>query len=207
MATRPTDRRWNDLIMKLVDLGRLGQKSGAGLVSLRQGQPHAAARSRRRAVHRRGIQRAGDRSASRSRDERDHQALPLRHDQRRREAPRAGHRPAAERHRHRLRHRLRLPCVTTAGRCTTPTGSGWRRCWPTSGASMRSTATGGNPRRCWSAWWSEGKSFADWQRIRKVLGEIDEHVQPILRLRRRHRGRRPHRTYAGQLPRHAWMSA
>jgi 3-hydroxyacyl-CoA dehydrogenase len=30
MATRPTDRRWNDLIMKLVDLGRLGQKSGSG---------------------------------------------------------------------------------------------------------------------------------------------------------------------------------
>jgi 3-hydroxyacyl-CoA dehydrogenase len=30
MATRPADRRWNDLIMKLVDMGRLGQKSGAG---------------------------------------------------------------------------------------------------------------------------------------------------------------------------------
>ena len=30
MATRATDRRWNDLIMKLVDQGRLGQKSGAG---------------------------------------------------------------------------------------------------------------------------------------------------------------------------------
>lgn len=30
MATRPTDRRWNDLIMKLCDLGRLGQKVGKG---------------------------------------------------------------------------------------------------------------------------------------------------------------------------------
>jgi len=30
MSTRPTDRRWNDLIMKLVEMGRLGQKSGAG---------------------------------------------------------------------------------------------------------------------------------------------------------------------------------
>jgi len=30
MATRATDRRWNDLIMKLVEQGRLGQKSGAG---------------------------------------------------------------------------------------------------------------------------------------------------------------------------------
>jgi 3-hydroxyacyl-CoA dehydrogenase len=30
IATRATDRRWNDLIMKLVDQGRLGQKSGAG---------------------------------------------------------------------------------------------------------------------------------------------------------------------------------
>lgn len=30
MATRPSDRRWNDLIMKLCDLGRLGQKSGKG---------------------------------------------------------------------------------------------------------------------------------------------------------------------------------
>ncbi len=30
MATRPTDRRWNDLILKLCDLGRLGQKTGKG---------------------------------------------------------------------------------------------------------------------------------------------------------------------------------
>jgi 3-hydroxyacyl-CoA dehydrogenase len=30
MATRPTDRRWNDLILKLVEQGRLGQKSGTG---------------------------------------------------------------------------------------------------------------------------------------------------------------------------------
>jgi 3-hydroxyacyl-CoA dehydrogenase len=30
MATRPTDRRWNDLILKLVEMGRLGQKSGKG---------------------------------------------------------------------------------------------------------------------------------------------------------------------------------
>lgn len=30
IATRPTDRRWNDLILKLCDLGRLGQKSGKG---------------------------------------------------------------------------------------------------------------------------------------------------------------------------------
>jgi 3-hydroxyacyl-CoA dehydrogenase len=30
MATRPTDRRWNDLILKLCDLGRFGQKNGKG---------------------------------------------------------------------------------------------------------------------------------------------------------------------------------
>ncbi|HKR42356.1 MAG TPA: 3-hydroxyacyl-CoA dehydrogenase NAD-binding domain-containing protein, partial [Paraburkholderia sp.] len=30
MATRANDRRWNDLIMKLVEMGRLGQKSGKG---------------------------------------------------------------------------------------------------------------------------------------------------------------------------------
>jgi len=30
MATRPTDRRWNDLILKLCYLGRFGQKSGKG---------------------------------------------------------------------------------------------------------------------------------------------------------------------------------
>jgi 3-hydroxyacyl-CoA dehydrogenase len=30
MATRPTDRRWNDIILKLVEMGRLGQKSGQG---------------------------------------------------------------------------------------------------------------------------------------------------------------------------------
>ncbi|WP_343676381.1 3-hydroxyacyl-CoA dehydrogenase [Paraburkholderia heleia] len=30
MATRANDRRWNDLIIKLVEMGRLGQKSGKG---------------------------------------------------------------------------------------------------------------------------------------------------------------------------------
>ncbi|NLP60121.1 3-hydroxyacyl-CoA dehydrogenase [Paraburkholderia sacchari] len=30
MTTRANDRRWNDLIMKLVEMGRLGQKSGKG---------------------------------------------------------------------------------------------------------------------------------------------------------------------------------
>jgi 3-hydroxyacyl-CoA dehydrogenase len=30
MATRAQDRRWNDLILKLVEMGRLGQKSGKG---------------------------------------------------------------------------------------------------------------------------------------------------------------------------------
>ncbi|MES1264222.1 MAG: 3-hydroxyacyl-CoA dehydrogenase family protein, partial [Variovorax sp.] len=30
LATRPTDGRWNDLILKLCDRGRLGQKSGKG---------------------------------------------------------------------------------------------------------------------------------------------------------------------------------
>ncbi|WP_269505633.1 3-hydroxyacyl-CoA dehydrogenase [Burkholderia sp. IMCC1007] len=30
MATRANDRRWNDLIVKLVEMGRLGQKSGKG---------------------------------------------------------------------------------------------------------------------------------------------------------------------------------
>ncbi|WP_233870346.1 3-hydroxyacyl-CoA dehydrogenase [Paraburkholderia adhaesiva] len=30
VATRPTDRRWNDLIMKLTEMGRLGQKAGRG---------------------------------------------------------------------------------------------------------------------------------------------------------------------------------
>ncbi|AOY96300.1 3-hydroxyacyl-CoA dehydrogenase [Cupriavidus sp. USMAA2-4] len=30
MATRPQDRRWNDMILKLTEQGRLGQKSGAG---------------------------------------------------------------------------------------------------------------------------------------------------------------------------------
>lgn len=30
MATRATDRRWNDLILELVEQGRLGQKSGLG---------------------------------------------------------------------------------------------------------------------------------------------------------------------------------
>ena len=42
MATRPQDRRWNDLIMKLCDLGRLGQKSGKGWYRYEKGDrtPH-----------------------------------------------------------------------------------------------------------------------------------------------------------------------
>jgi len=38
MTTRPTDRRWNDLIMKLVEMGRLGQKSGSGWYRYEPGQ-------------------------------------------------------------------------------------------------------------------------------------------------------------------------
>jgi len=37
MATRPTDRRWNDIIMKLTELGRLGQKTGAGWYRYEEG--------------------------------------------------------------------------------------------------------------------------------------------------------------------------
>ena len=42
MASRPKDRRWNDLIMKLVDMGRLGQKSGKGWYRYEAGKrtPH-----------------------------------------------------------------------------------------------------------------------------------------------------------------------
>ena len=42
MATRPQDRRWNDLIMKLCDQGRLGQKSGKGWYRYEKGDrtPH-----------------------------------------------------------------------------------------------------------------------------------------------------------------------
>ncbi|SEB24836.1 3-hydroxyacyl-CoA dehydrogenase [Variovorax sp. YR216] len=37
MATRPNDRRWNDLILKLCDQGRLGQKSGKGWYRYEEG--------------------------------------------------------------------------------------------------------------------------------------------------------------------------
>ncbi|MFX1765088.1 3-hydroxyacyl-CoA dehydrogenase NAD-binding domain-containing protein [Paraburkholderia sp. A1RI-2L] len=42
MATRANDRRWNDLIMKLVEMGRLGQKSGKGWYRYEAGErtPH-----------------------------------------------------------------------------------------------------------------------------------------------------------------------
>jgi len=42
IATRPTDRRWNDLILKLCDQGRFGQKSGAGWYRYDEGDrtPH-----------------------------------------------------------------------------------------------------------------------------------------------------------------------
>lgn len=42
MATRPQDRRWNDLIMKLCDQGRLGQKTGKGWYRYEKGDrtPH-----------------------------------------------------------------------------------------------------------------------------------------------------------------------
>jgi 3-hydroxyacyl-CoA dehydrogenase len=37
IATRPVDRRWNDLILKLCDQGRLGQKSGKGWYRYEEG--------------------------------------------------------------------------------------------------------------------------------------------------------------------------
>ncbi len=38
VATRATDRRWSDLILKLVEMGRTGQKSGAGWYRYEAGQ-------------------------------------------------------------------------------------------------------------------------------------------------------------------------
>jgi 3-hydroxyacyl-CoA dehydrogenase len=106
MATRPTDRRWNDLILKLVEMGRLGQKSGQGWYRYEAGDRRPqrdpeleawiveeSARMGISAGHRRG----GDPGA-----------LPLRHGQRRRAAAGARHCIAAQRHRHRLPDRLRL---------------------------------------------------------------------------------------------------
>ena len=42
MATRATDRRWNDLILELCDMGRMGQKSGLGWYRYEPGdrRPH-----------------------------------------------------------------------------------------------------------------------------------------------------------------------
>ena len=108
MATRPTDRRWNDLIMKLVEMGRLGQKSGAGWYRYEKGsrtpqrdpvvEQFIAEESKRLGIERKpisdeeiikrcvyGMINEGAKLLE--------QGIALR----------------AERHRHRLRHRLRLP--------------------------------------------------------------------------------------------------
>ena len=147
MATRPTDRRWNDLILKLCDLGRFGQKSGKGWYRYEAGdrspqrdpevEQFIVEESARMGIKRRpmtedeiikrclyGMVNEGAKLLE--------QGIALRPGDIDISTSRAtAFRP------------------TMAARCTWPTGSAWTTCWPTSGASTRRMGSGGRPRRCW----------------------------------------------------------
>jgi 3-hydroxyacyl-CoA dehydrogenase len=155
MATRPTDRRWNDLIMKLVDLGRLGQKSGSGWYRYDEGSrtPQRDPESEKFIVEESG---AHGHHAPSDRRRRDHQALRLRDGQRRarsfsNKASRCARATSTSSTSPATAFRR-----TMADRCTTRTASGSPTCLPISSVSMRSTASGGNPHRCSSAWRATG---------------------------------------------------
>ena len=107
--------------------GPLRAEDRQGLLQVRSRQPQADPRSRSRQDHCRLPER--DQASSRARSPtRRSSSADLRAGQRGRLHPRRRHRAARLRHRHGLPHRLRLPAVTAAGRCSTPTPSAWTRC-------------------------------------------------------------------------------
>ena len=117
------DIRYSKTADLLCELGRFGQKTGAGWYDYVPGQARRDPEQGRQRHDREAPRRARHHAAE---DQRrgDRPAPGLRAGQRGREDRRRRHRDARERHRHGLPHRLRLPAATAAGRCSTPTSRG-----------------------------------------------------------------------------------
>ncbi len=92
---------------RICELGRFGQKTGIGLLQVREGRPHADPRSRGREDHRRRRDRAGHHAPVHLRRG-DPAAAALPDGQRGRQDPRREDRDPRERHRRDLGLRLRL---------------------------------------------------------------------------------------------------
>ncbi len=112
---------------RLFEMGRYGQKTGAGWYRYEAGQPQPHSRSAGRADRRRSGREARH-HAPRGHGRRDHRAD---HDgarQRRRARARRGLRDSRQRHRRRSTATASASRVIAAARCSTPTRSGCRRC-------------------------------------------------------------------------------
>ena len=110
-ATRPAHLRYSKVADQICELGRFGQKTGAGWYRYEAGnrtptpdpivEELIVKASKEAGIERRADQRSGN-----------PRALHVRADQRGREDPGRRHRAARERHRHRLHLRLRLPALS-----------------------------------------------------------------------------------------------
>ena len=109
---------------RLCELGRFGQKTGAGWYRYEAGQARRAPGSRGRRADRRRTATSSASTPRKIATERDRRPLHLRAGQRRRAHPRGRHRAARLRHRHGLpRPATAFRCIA-AGRCSTPTRVG-----------------------------------------------------------------------------------
>ena len=129
---------------QLYELGRYGQKTGAGWYRY-EGRTPVADPEVTNAD--RGNRAAGRHPAANAAGRGNRRAADLRPHQRRGEDPRRRHRPAGGRHRHDLRLRLRLPGVPRRADVVCRHGRSAKRCSTGCGSSSTSTARRGSRRR------------------------------------------------------------
>ena len=155
--------RYSRIADRLCELGRFGQKTGAGWYRYEPGKRDAASRSRRSTRSSRRTARSIGITPRKIADEEIVERLHLRAGQRRRAHPRGGHRAARLRHRHGLPHRLRLPAVPRRADVLRRHASGSynvvRRMQRFAANAARATRHSGSRRRCSRKLAAEGKTF------------------------------------------------
>ena len=110
-ATRPAHLRYSKVADQICELGRFGQKTGAGWYRYEAGNRTPIPDPDDRSADRQGVE-GGRHRAPRDQRPGNSRALHLRAGQRRRGNPRGRHCAARQRHRHRLHLRLRFPALS-----------------------------------------------------------------------------------------------
>ena len=147
----PGERYSGAVADRLAEMGRFGQKTSAGFYKYEAGSRTPLPGPGGRGDHPGGLEGARNRAPGHRR-RRDLRAVPLLDDQRRREDPRRGHRPARVRHRHRLDQRIRLSAAPRRPHVLCGHRRPLEDLRDSPGSSPRSSATSGSPRRSSRGW-------------------------------------------------------